>query len=305
MSLHHLVLAVVAAASGARAQLVPPRTQGTLTVEYLYQSAGKAADPQGNDHRDWRVSRRVGITVKMVAENPSPVAALLPATAGQQAVLGERQDLAARGAGKAMPMMADIQQLLAKCGEDEACMQREGARLAGGMNTAAMRSAGEDAAAAARPMSRGFQLWRTVSYEGRYVADELYNAALADPDCLAAPRSRCVSQTRRAASGPIPITNNPQVAMLEVDATGQRLHVGLPIAAGNLPVTRTVTGKVPDGSTGTFADQMPFPWTRIQPLQVRLSAGLDGASGSQQVQIAGERGEGGTLSIRWQFKRAP
>jgi hypothetical protein len=150
-------------------------------------------------------------------------------------------------------------------------------------------------------MNNNYQLWRVATYGGRYTADELYNAALADPDCLSAPRSQCVSQTTRKGSGPIPVTNTPLAVMMEVDGPGKRLHINLPIAAGNMPVTRTVTGKPGDGKPGTFPDQMLFPWTRIKPIVVSIPQGLDKATGTQRVKIDGERGEGGALTINWRF----
>ena len=290
-----------AVADTALAQLLPPGSRGTLTVDYRYQSSGTEADPDGNDRRDWRVTRQVSITAQMVAEPHSAVEALLPGTAAEKADLEDRRQRAASGLRKVTPMMGDIQRLLQKCGEDEACMQRESMALANTMDKDTMRSAGEDAAAAGGPLNNHYQLWRVGTYGGRYTADELYNAALADPDCLSAPRSQCVSQTVRKGSGPLPTVDTPLAVMMEVDGPGKRLQISLPVAHGNLPVTRTVTGKVPDGKTGTFPDQMSFPWTRLKPVVVTIPGGLDSANGTQTVKVEGERDEGGTLTVTWRF----
>jgi hypothetical protein len=289
-------------ANPAWAQLVSPKTKGTLTIDYRYQSSGQEADEQGNDHRDWRVSRQVSISALMVAENHSPVAALLQGTAAEKNDLAARQKQIATGAQKVAPMMAEIESIMQKCGDDEACMERESTNLAGTMDEKAIRSAGEDAAAAGRPMNNNYQLWRVSTYSGRYTADELYNASLADPDCM--PSMRCVSQTVRKGSGAIPVNSTPLAVMMEVDGPGKRLHISLPMASGNMPVTRTVTGKVRDGKTGTFTDQFGFPWTSVKPVVVSLPNGLNNASGTQSVKIAGERGEGGTLTIEWRFVQA-
>ena len=296
-----LVGIALAAPALASAQLLPPRSKGTLTLEYVYASSGQWADAQGNDRRDWRVSRRVSVSAQMVAENHSPVAALLTGTAAEKQGMAGREQRTQRGAQKVAPMMADIEAVMQKCGEDEACMEREAMRLASTMDEGAIRSAGQDAAAAGRPMNNHYQLWRVATYDGRYTVDELYNAALADPDCLSAPRSQCVSQTTRKGSGPIPTTQTPLAVMMEVDGPGKRLHISLPIAAGNMPVTRTVTGKPGDGKPGSFLDQMTFPWTRIKPIVVSIPQGLANANGTQSVKIAGEFGDGGTLTINWRF----
>ncbi len=297
-----ILVGVALAASGlASAQLLPPRSKGMLTLEYVYASNGQWTDAQGNDRRDWRVSRKVSVSAQMVAENHSPVAALLSGTAAEKQDMAGREQRTQRGAQKVAPMMADIEAVMQKCGEDEACMEREAMRLASTMDEGAIRSAGQDAAAAGRPMNNNYQLWRVATYDGRYTADELYNAALADPDCLSAPRSQCVSQTTRKGNGPIPVTNTPLAVMMEVDGPGKRLYISLPIAAGNMPVTRTVTGEPSDGKPGTFPDQMPFPWTRIKPIAVPIPQGLDKANGIQRVKIDGEAGEGGTLTVSWRF----
>ena len=302
-SLTFVALALMAA-SATQAQLVAPQTRGTLSVDYIYESAGQETDAQQNDKRDWRVSRKVSVVAQMMAEKHSPVAALLPATAAEKKDLADRQQRAVSGAQKASPMMSDIQKVMERCGDDEACMQREAMKLAGTMDPGAMRSAGEDAAAAGRPMSNSYQMWKLVAYTGTYSADEVYNNALADPDCLSAPRSQCVSQQTRKGSGPVPPADgkaSPLVAMMEVDGPGKRLHISLPLTAGKMPITRTVTGKVPDGKTGTFPDQLTVPWTRIKAVAVSIPAGLNNASGTEKIKIDGQRGESGTLLINWRF----
>lgn len=298
------IIAMALGASGvASAQILPAKSKGILTVDYTFTSEGKWTDAQHNDNRDWHVSRKVSLTAQMVAQSPSPVAALLPGDGG-------RKDMASRkariesGNQKLQPMMGDIQKIMQKCGEDAACMQREASKMVGGMDMNAARAAGQDAAAAAGGMGSNYQIWQVSTYSGRYTADETYNNALADPDCLKAARAQCVSQTTRKGSGPAPVNDSPLAVMMEVDGPGKRLQVNLPIAAGNMPITRTVTGKVPDGKTGTFPDQMLFPWTRIQPVTVAIPDGLDKANGTQKVKIDGEFGEGGTLTISWRFTRA-
>lgn len=285
----------------ATAQLVAPQTKGMLTLEYVYESSGQWADAQKNDRRDWRVNRTVSLSAQMVAEKPSPYAALLPGTGDEKRDLADRQQRIVSGNQKLAPMMGDIQKLMAKCGDDEACMERETKLLASLMDKSAVRSAGEDAAAAGRAMDNRYQLWRVSTYSGRYNADEVYNAALADPDCLSEPRVQCVSQQKRSGNGPVPTTQTPLAVMMEVDGPGKRLHIGLPVASGNMPVTRAVTGKLRDGKTGTFAEQLSFPWTRLKPLMVSIPNGLHEASGTQRLKIDGEFGEGGTLTVNWKF----
>ncbi len=292
------------AASASQAQLVAPQTRGTLSVDYIYESTGQETDAQQNDRRDWRVHRKVSITAQMVAEKHSPVAALLPATAAEKKDMADRQQRVVSGSQKAAPMMADIQKVMERCGGDEACMQREAMKLAGTMDQGAMRSAGEDAAAAGRPMNNNYQMWKLVSYTGTYSADKVYNNALADPDCLSAPRSQCVSQQTRKGTGPVPQADgkvSPLAAMMEVDGPGKRLHISLPLTAGKMPITRTVTGKVPDGKTGTFPDQLAVPWTRIKSVAASIPAGLNNASGTEKVKIDGQRGDNGTFLINWRF----
>jgi hypothetical protein len=300
-----IALAVCALGGGlvpthARAQLLPPGTKATLDVEYAYSSSGRQSTP--NDQYDWQVNRKVAYTVQLVADKPSPYAGFLPATAADKKDLDQRQARSASSLQKAAPMMADIQKLMAKCGEDAACIERETTKLAGSMDKAAIRSAGADAAAAGTGFDNHYQLWKPVSHSGTYSADELHVAAVADPDCLKAPKMQCVSQQAIKGKGAL---SQAGTGPLEVDGPGKRLHINLLLSGGAMPVTRSVTGKVQDGvKAGSFPDNMRFAWARIKPLVVAIPNGLDKASGTEKIKIDGERGESGTLTISWLFKLA-
>jgi hypothetical protein len=300
-TLNRAALAALSLAiTGAQAQLLPPGTKGTLDVEYTFTSSGRESTP--NDQYDWQVKRQVLYTVQLVADKHSPYAGFLPATAADKKDLDQRQTRSASGMQKVAPMMADIEKLMAKCGDNEACMEREATKLAGSMDKTAVRSAGEDAAAAGTNFSNHYQLWKPVSHTGTYSADELHVAAVADPDCLKAPKMQCVSQQVIKGKGSL---SQAGTGPVEVDGPGKRMHINLLVSGGPMPVTRTVSGKVQDGvKAGSFPDNMRFPWTRIKPLVVAIPNGLEKASGTEKIKIDGERGESGTLTINWLFKLA-
>lgn len=294
-------LAVLSLAiTGAHAQLLPPGTKGTLEVEYRYTSSGTQSTTDGQ--YDWQVKRQVLYSVQLVADKPSPYPGFLPATEADKRDLGQRQARAASGMEKVAPMMADIEKLMAKCGENEACLQRQAVRLAATMDQSVVRSAGADAAAAGTNVSNRYQIWKPLSYAGTYSTDELHVAAVADPDCLKAPKMRCVSQQVVKGQGRL---SQPGTGPLEIDGPGQRMHINLLVSGGPMPVTRTVSGKIQDGfKAGSFPDNLRFPWTRIQPLVVAIPSGLERASGTEKVKVDGERGESGTLTITWLFRLA-
>lgn len=294
----------MAHAAAANAQwLVAPGTEGTLAVEYEFTSAGKTSD--GNDDREWQVSRKLNVTARLVADRVSPVSGARPMEASTQQALNNRQARAASGQQKMAPLMADVEKLLAKCGEDEACMERESMRLLGGMDRQTVRSAGADAAAAARPMDSRYQPWKLVVVSGNYAVDETHAARLADPLCRGQPNMQCVTRETRSGGGPLsaiaPGPLHGVISALEVDGMGKDMHLTLPMPVPPLRIKRTVTTTSPEVKAGTFTGAMvPFSKS-VKPIVVPLPGGLRGASGTQRIPVQGGGADSGTLTIRWRF----
>ncbi len=89
-----------------------------------YMNRGKTQDV--NDLHEWRVKRTVKISADMVAQAAQP----MPSDAGDGCGPDRRSEErnsahgSASGAQNMAPMMGDIQAIMAKCGEDEACIEK-------------------------------------------------------------------------------------------------------------------------------------------------------------------------------------
>jgi hypothetical protein len=150
--------------------LVAKGTKTTLTVEYTFESSGMKQDR--NDLHEWRVSRVAKITAQLSAEATMALPALHAMEAAQTTDLKGKQDQMAGAQQKMAPMMADIEKMMAKCGDDEACMSREIQNY--GMNTKMtpeLKSVKQDAQAITSQGAARYQLWSASAQKGTYSID--------------------------------------------------------------------------------------------------------------------------------------
>lgn len=278
--------------------------KGTLTVEYVYESSGKTQDV--NDLHEWRVNRTVKISADMVAQAAQPLPSMQALDAAQTADLKNKQSHAASAAQNMAPVMGDVQAIMAKCGEDEACIEQAIAKYGMSMEvTPEMEAARKDVAEASKQAAPRYQVWRATAQHGSYSIDETTHRLDADPICR---ELRCTSDQTRKGSGELPPSpsakTNPDaaagVAMLEVDSTAHTLTLRLPVPLNVLPYTQTLTTNNPEQHGGTTQALLAFPPTG-KPLQVALKGTTLEQSGEGVTKIAGTEGEGGTLTVRWHF----
>ena len=118
------VAALTALSASARGDVLAAKgAKGTLEVEYVFESSGKKADQ--NDSREWRVKRTLKLNADMVAQAPQPYSTLHDMTAGEKTDLKKKQAATQSAQQKMAPTSAAIEKIMAKCGEDEACISRE------------------------------------------------------------------------------------------------------------------------------------------------------------------------------------
>ena len=110
-------------------------------------------------------------------------------------------------AGKMAPLLADAQRIIARCGNDEACMTREvqkmGAALQGTRQMATAMSAKKDIQALSQPSAPRYQAWRPTLQKGSYLIDETAHISIPDPICASRPRHRCIGDEVHKGSGDI------------------------------------------------------------------------------------------------------
>ena len=287
--------------------------KATLTVEYLYESAGKKQDK--NDLREWRSQRSVSMVADLVSLAPLPLPTIQALDAAQTAKLDKQAVQIKKMHTDMAPVTADIGKIMAKCGEDEACIEREvqkmGAAMAGTPKADAMLKSGKETARAVQPGAPRYQTWIATTQRGSYVIDESSLSVLADPACQ--PTLRCTRNDVRMGSGALPSRSatSKDVGLfyaVEVDMVKNTLTVVPQGPPSPLPYTETITSNQPARYQETPIPKGPQPkkllfreiaYGNDKPFTVVLKGGWRSQSGVQVVQV---KDRGGKLTVRWRFQ---
>lgn len=318
-----LCLAGLGAAAWAADAWASAGAKATLSVDYLYESAGQKRSEGMYDPYQWRVKRSVSLVADLAAQAPTPMPTLQALDAAQTAQLKSMGDKSQAVATKMAPMMADAEKIMAKCGEDEACLTREaqkmGAAMQGTPQMAAAMSAKKDAQELT-PGAPRYQAWRATAQRGSYRIDESVHVSVPDPICANRPRQRCTRDEVRTGAGEIPLPpeakKDPRglagLAAVEVDTGKNTLTLGLPVPLSTLPYTETITSDEPAGTHDTPTPKGPQQKllrfrvnaggvTHDKPITVALKGGWRSQSGEQVMDLKGEFGDAGKLIVRWRF----
>lgn len=298
-----LVIASLATASigVAHADLLAAKgTKATLTVEYVYAAVGAKKDKY--DPHEWKVDRAVSLTAQFVADKPQEMAQLRAPEAQQMADLKSKQATAQSAAKKMTPMMGDMMKIVEKCGENEACIEKEVEAYGNSMTiTPELKSAGEDIDKLGKTAGPRYQLWKAVSQKGTYFVNEYYRGKTADPACMEKPGQRCSREETRKGGGDItspPGKANASVAKFEVDAQKKDIVLMLPTPMMPLTYNREVKSDFPDEASGASQGIASFRFD-LKPLTVTIPGDLKTLSGTQQIKQDGVEAEGGTVTIKW------
>ncbi len=309
----------------AEGSFAPARAKATLSVEYLYESAGKKSSEGLYDPYEWRVRRSANLTADLAAQPATAMPTTQTLDAAQTAELKGMDAKARSLEKKTQPMMADVQKIIEKCGEDEACITREtqkmGAAMAGTPELETAMSAKKGAQELGKQGAPRYQAWRPTVQKGTYVIDETVHVSVPDPICSSKPRHRCTRDEVRRGSGEIPLPpdakKNPAaaagVSAVEVDTVKNTLTVMLPVPLFALPYTETITTDEPEGTHDTPTPRGPQQKllrfrvdaagnvTHDKPFTVPLQGGWRSQAGEQVVMLKGEFGDAGKLTVRWRF----
>ena len=324
-----IALALLATPAPRAAEpFAPAGAKATLSVDYLYESAGKKSSNGGYDPYEWKVKRTLSMVADLAAQPPTAMPTVQAIDAGQMASLAGKADKAQAVATQMAPMMADVQKVMARCADDEACIGREiqkmGAAMSGTPQMAAAMGAKKDIQEFSRQDGPRYQAWRPTAQRGTYLIDEVARISNADPICTGKPRHRCTREETRKGAGdvPVPAAANARgntgaaagISSVEVDAAKGTLTVMLPVPLAMLPYTETIQSDEPDGTYDTPIARGARPkqgFFRVsaqgtghmhdKPLTVPLKGGWRSQQGEQVVKLKGNYGDAGTLTVRWRF----
>jgi len=312
-----LAIAALGMAPADAADFAASGAKATLSVEYRFEAAGKQQDRY--DLREWNVKRGVEVVAELVAQKPAPSPAMQSLDAAQTAKLQQQQAQAQKASKQMAPMMASAQAIVARCGDDEKCIEREtmklGASMSGTVQLDADLKMGKETAAVMQPGADRYQRWQARSQKVSYRFDESWHVVHADPICLTLPKARCTHDMTRTGAGEIAPT--PSAAQVEMDMQAGTMILQLPVPHAALAYVETQTTDEPSGTHDTptpkgpqagqlllrvTADCKPNP----APVTITLKGGWRSQSGEQVVSMGagswhGASGEGGKLVVRWRF----
>ncbi len=309
-----LLSASLVAAPAVAADFAPVGAKATLSVDYLYESSGRKADKY--DSHEWKVRRSVGMTADLAAAKPASLSSVQGPDAAQGAKIDKQRAQAEKMSTQMAPTMAAVEKIMAKCGEDEACIERETMKLGFGMSgtrqTEEALKTGRETTEMMKPDSLRYQLWKPTALKGTYEIEESARFVDADPLCMTLPGARCHRSEARQGSGAVPGALPDAVkqglaagfATVEVDTGKNMIWVRLPLPLNVLPITETIVTDKPgsDAPRGAQKRQYDFKALRdIQPFNVALKGGWRSQSGEQTIDLRDGAGESGKLRVRWRF----
>jgi hypothetical protein len=318
-------MAVMTTVTHAADAFVPAGTKATLSVDYVYESAGKKRSEGMYDPYEWNVKRSAKLVAELAAQPPTAMPTVQAIDASQMAELKDKSAKAQSVATQMAPMMADAEKIMAKCGDNEACITREaqkmGAAMQGTPKMAAAMSAKKDAQDLGKPDAPRYQAWRPTAQKGSYVIDETVHISVTDPICMSRPRQRCTRDETRKGSGDIPLPPDAKkspgatagFSSVELDTSKSTLTVALPVPMFLLPYTEIITTDEPAGTHDTPTPKGPQQKlhrfrvnaagdvTHDKPLTVALKGNGRSQTGEQVVALKGAFGDAGKLTVRWRF----
>ena len=297
----------------------PVGSKATLSVDYAYSSSGKKHGVDKADSHEWRVKRNASITTTLTSQAGLPMPVLQPVEEGQLAQHVAKAEKA-KGMGERMaPVMAKVQSIDEKCGDDQDCFVRETQKMmatmqAGGQlpNMQQMQKDSRDVTTVATPR---YQAWRAMAQTSNYQIDEA--AQITEFNALCGQRQRCTRERLRKGGGEIPLPphmkKDPRqlagTSGVEIDSVKNTLTLQLPVP-GALPYAETITvgAGVAPAANGATQKQLRYrvsardDGTFEKNLTVPLKGGWRShQSGEQVVMLKGESGDAGQLTVRWRL----
>jgi hypothetical protein len=294
-----------AAASALAASFTAPNGTATMTVTYRVTGGGEDLPASHERHVTWSVDDTYEVKATLTAAKPSGFAGLHRADATEKKREADRQQAATAAAADMGDMMAQAQKIMAQCGDDEACVQRETIRLSQTIdpNSAKLKSAKQNIAKASVAPGERYQLFSAKEQSGTYKVAEKSRVALFDAACSLKNEARCLVETNVAGSGAqtdgAGKTNFLTGATAEYDAEGGSLV--LMLAAPGVATAASVQSGAKTGSGDVR--RVPLKGMHVDPITVTCGD-CRTASGKLVKNVEDElTGRPAKLEIAWTFVR--
>lgn len=215
------------------------------------------------------------------------------------------------------PLTDSVEKIMAKCGDNEACLEREAVKLGlATQMTPKMEANRKEVADISKAPANRFQRWHAQSLKGSYSVDESFKSVLADPICTHHPKLRCSRSETRKGAGALPppkiaAKENPRAAAsfsgIEVDTVKNTFTVLLPVPMTMLPVEETIATDQPEHAKENGKRNKPLDPGLLafkpiaQPITIALKGSARNQSGTQVFDMTDAAGNLGKLTARWSF----
>lgn len=291
--------------------LAAAKAKGLLSVEYSYESTG--TDKKDGGTTTWRAKRTATLSAEVFALPPNDI----PVLHDQTAALAQAQgkfDQAAGIADSLSPSLAGVQAIMERCGDDEACIERESMKLGEQMQANGQMKTLNDARGQVGQLAKAgsrYQYWGGNFGTGSFAIDEVIEITAPDGEGGGYTTNKTVRQGGGAlpttvAGVKIPTGGPGNLTGIEYDSGGATLALKLPVP-GLTPGTETQTLDTRRTPKPQAAKEvmLAFPAKAPgddKPLIVKIKGGWKSQSGQEVIQLKGSQQEGGKLTIRWRFK---
>jgi hypothetical protein len=288
----------------------PPKSKATLTVTYTLTGGG--TDRPASHEREviWSVENRYTVKATLFAEKPTGLGGLHKPDAAETAGMQQRQAAAAAGAQNMQGMMAMAQEIMAKCGEDEACIQAESIKMSQQIdpNDPKLKAAKQNIEAASVVPGDRYQMFSAGPQSGSFKVTEQAHEAYFDAACSLKNQAPCAFDTAVSGAGKLTDhegnTSFTLGTMAEVDTQTGSLIFTMPVP-GFAKVKKTVTSQNKDVKTGSFEAMRALKPGDVGAEQIVVSCGeCRSAGGSVTRDVEdGLLGRPAKLVIDWKFTR--
>jgi hypothetical protein len=305
------LLALLATAPAMADPFSPPKSEATLTITFHLTGGGDDLPASHERHITWSVDDRYVVSAGMVAEKPSGYAGMHKPDSAAVADLQQRQAAAAAGANDMQDMMAMAQAAMAKCGEDEACLQAEVIKMSQKVdpNSAQLQDAKKQAAiATAAPLGNRYQTFSTGMQSGQFLVQEKAHVALFDAACSLRNEPTCAVDSTVSGKGALNDgagnTSFQTGAFAEIDTKEGSLIFLLP-AVGFAQVKKVATSPDKHAKTGTFDEIRTLKADKLYGEQIKIACGeCRAVHGTITRDVVDELlGRPAKLTIDWKFTR--
>lgn len=290
-------------------------TKGTFKVIYSFSSVGDKT--LGSDlSESWNNRMTVTMIFPVMAEAAREISALDGPTKQQLAKMNaaskKGKKLAKKAEDDGAPLIQDMEAILAKCGDDETCIQNAAMAMVQNPSSKKKIDALNGVAADAQKIDTDlgpkiFQPWKATSQSVTYDISESFTK---DEHFITCPGERCKSSGKAAGKGKLPgledfISGN---FVLETNLAKNTIQAVFPVNMNPAVLVETVQSNDPDTNVfkgkrkvkRSVTDMLIYN-NSINVKPVTTSCGpcsnLKGAK-SANVDLNGRRGK---LTISWSF----